>query len=134
VDLEFSFDGYGAVYICDECVKEMARTYGMITTDQAIELKAEVETLQTALYEAEVTNQGLERAVSGLTTARRYSAPVPVDRDVRPSETSTGSEEGLSEPAEDLDGGTEGTPESVHDKGMDDVRSDGSGTEFRLGV
>lgn len=132
IDFEFSFDMHGAVYICNECVLEMAHAAGYIAPDEARKLmfeanffKAEAEDLQTKVF-------GLEQAIDGLRIAGRSVGVDPrADADVPPSDDDSESPEGTGQLVE----GEGESPEPVHDEGMAELSDDDSGPigfEFSL--
>ncbi len=131
IDTGLQFEFYGAVYICDLCLGEMARLIGFLEPEYVQELKNKLEEAQNDNYLLTRQVDGLRMAVDGLSLARGTSGTDTVsaallaasDDDAEPR----GGQEGV-------DSGEVGPPEPLHDEGVAKLPDDASGNEFRLSI
>jgi len=141
VDLMLDFEFHGRVYLCNECLSEIAEIVGYLTPDHATQLKDRVASLEEENYrlQAEVAAfHEMEKAIG-----------VFVDRgNVRSVSDSPGSggigSDGLApdDSTEESSGGADrlgegegATPEPQHDEGMDVVHADdGGNADFSLNL
>jgi len=123
IDFEFSFDMHGAVYICNECLAEMAHAAGYITPDEARKYTFEVNFLREENSELTTKIFGLEQAIDGLRIAGRS---IGIDPDahasVPPSDYDSQSREGQKQ----LEFGEGEPPEPLHDEGVAELSDDDS--------
>lgn len=132
IDFDFSMDDFGAVYICNECLAEMAHTAGYILPDEARILKLRVALLEEDNKELRQKIFGLEQAIDGLRIAgssigdySEFDDPVSSDS----------ADEELREGQEQLDLGAGESSESLHDEGMAELSDDDSSSPaFRLNI
>lgn len=127
VDLEFSIDFHGAVYICNECIAEMAHAAGYILPEEARRLRFETNFYKEEVEELTTKVFGLEQAIDGLRIAGRSVGVIPESDDSGALSTEsevprTGQEE--------LDFGTGEPAESVYDEGMAELSNDDSGVTW----
>lgn len=147
VDFGTSIDFYGAVVLCHECMEAAGALIGMLTADKYFnsikmmaDMKDQMESLQ---YE----NSALRHAIEELNFANFHSGGMMVVLDssssynsvsnntgaiVSLSEDSENSDEALRDTAELLDSGTGENDESSDDKGVDELRSDESESDFKF--
>lgn len=105
----------GAVYICSECLREMAQEAGFLTVEQAEKLVAANIRLEDRAYESEQRQVKLENAISALSDLVTDSPDLPVI---------------LSALDEDAESDASGATES---KGSSNKRSSKSGAKQGLG-
>lgn len=72
LDTTMSLDFYGAVLFCEDCVREMAATVGMVPAEMSVSLEQEVEEANLAIARLEEKVESLERVVF------TYRMPNPV--------------------------------------------------------
>ena len=121
VDTKQSIDFYGAVYICDACIMEMAHLFGMLSSDTRDIYEAKLRTLEEENFDLKVKITGLEQAIDGLRIAGRIPGPDPV------RVSNVDSENGNSESEQrtpELDSGAGTDDEQGDDEGVGDLRSD----------
>lgn len=123
IDFDFSFDMHGAVYICNECLAEMAHAAGYITPDEARKYTFEVNFLREENSELTTKIFGLEQAIDGLRIAGRSIGAVSQPDD---SVSLRDGEEGASEVSEQLGEGKGESPEPLHDEGVAELSDDDS--------
>jgi len=132
IDFQFSIDFHGAVYICNECLAEMAHEAGYILPEEARKLKFQLNLLMEENGELQTKIFGLEQAIDGLRIAGRSLGAVSQPDD---SDSVHSTEEGPSEGQGELDFGTGESPEPMHDEGMAELSDDDSGnTEFTFSI
>lgn len=126
VDFDFSMDFHGAVYLCNECIAEMAHAAGYILPDEARKLKFEANFFKEEVEELQTKVFGLEQAIDGLRIAGRSVGTLSQsdDSDAVPTEPEI-SREGQ----EQLDFGAGEPSESLHDEGMAELSDDDSSTD-----
>jgi len=123
IDLQFNFDFHGAVYICNECILEMAHAAGYIAPDEAHQLKEKALILLEEKATLLEKIFGLEQAIDGLRIAGRSVGAVPERHDSAPVSSDAEAEpEGTGELVE----GERVSPEQVHDEGVAELSDDDS--------
>lgn len=139
IDFEFSMDFYGAVYICNECLTEMAHTAGFITPVEAEAFKKQIAELETDKFQLEVRLQGLERGLDGLRTAG-YLADSTFNHSNQPDSLidlgvpDRETHQVLPTGEEDVGSGTDRTPESDDDQDVGELRSGSKSKSFSLDI
>lgn len=129
IDFDFSFDDFGAVILCDECVYEMGHAANMITSKEFETLKQNYHQALVEVEEIRIINEGLEQAIDGLRLAgsstRTYS-------NANPSLLDEATEPEPLDGQVELDSGEGTSAESLHDSGVaelsDDAATDGTFT------
>jgi hypothetical protein len=149
VDTGISWDYYGAIYICNECVLEITHILGFITPQEAVELKTDRDVLAGEVHHLSVqlaSLHSLENAVDDFLESRnrlaglRVGSSVPISSEPATDssvESIDGGAEGGSPPTEGSVGSGAGTtPESDDDEGMAELHSDAGpdGSEFTLNI
>lgn len=125
IDFQFNFDDHGAVYICNECLAEMAHTAGYILPDEARKLKFQNNFLKEDNEDLVIKIVGLEQAIDGLRIAGSSlrSDPKPnAASDLSPADEEPRIRQ------EELDFGAGEPSEPLHDEGMAELSNDDSGT------
>jgi hypothetical protein len=142
--LQFEF--HGAVYVCNECLSELARTVGWITPAQAEVLKEQAETARREAFRLQVANdnfRALEEAINGYVRDRarnRHPSNREPDLVLFPgteyaSESDRDDEVGSPSGADQLGAGEGTSAESSDDSGVDELPPDASDNgEFRLDI
>lgn len=126
VDTEFSMDDFGAVYICNECIAEMAHAAGYILPEEARKLKFQANFLKEENEELEQKIFGLEQAIDGLRIAgRSFRLDPELDADSPSGEVN----EEPSEVTGELGEGEGESPEPLHDEGMAELSDDDSSAQ-----
>jgi len=126
IDFGFSFDDFGAVYICNECLAEMAHAANYVLPVEAQELKLRAALLLEENEELTTKIFGLEQAIDGLRIAGRSVGAVPESNDPVPvSSVGEDAENGTAELGE----GEGESSESLHDEGVAELSDDDSGSE-----
>lgn len=129
IDTGMSMEFHGAVYICDQCLAEMARLLGFSTQMDTFELRNRIDQLERQNYEYRRQLDGLEMVVNGFTLSRGTGGVDSVpDVDLAPSEP----DEGVSEPDEEVGTGEGAPPESVHDERVAKLSDDDTAFSFNL--
>lgn len=124
---------YGAVYICNECLKECAENAGYLEAKHATQIQEENMQLSVQVFDLTKKADGLEKAINELLTGGfQYSKPVHREPSLLESidldrEKSPGTEELV-------DTGAGAITESVHDEGVGELRSTSKSTEFELSI
>lgn len=132
IDFDFSMEFHGAVYICNECLAEMAHEAGYILPDEARNYKFQVSTLMEENAELHTKIFGLEQAIDGLRIAGRSTGVIPESDAV---DLVHPAAEGSFPGQDELDFGTGESPEPLHDEGMAELSDDDStNTEFRFSL
>ncbi len=123
IDTGIQIEWYGAVVICKLCVVAMGQMFGMLTEVQAENVLNNRNVLQQEIFELQKKLAGLEMVERGMAAAG-YVVPDHSGDVSVPSSSHQGNESGLSESKGSV--GDEGgaAPESVHDEGVDVIRSD----------
>lgn len=113
IDTQQSIDFYGAVYLCDKCIEEMASHFGMLSVVDAKNLQEANKDLEEDKFNLQVQVSGLEQAIDGLRIAGRI--------DVR-TDSVRNSSLPVSEPTETVPGGEEfmGSERGTSDESSDD--------------
>lgn len=81
VDFEDNYPVYGAVYLCDECIREMVNHFGFITPDRAMQIQAENVELQRTLDGTLEKIEALKEALHALGNVSRVWDLTPVSGD-----------------------------------------------------
>lgn len=132
VDLEFSIDFHGAVYICNECIAEMAHAAGYTLPEEARKLKFEANFFKEEVEELTTKIFGLEQAIDGLRIAGRSTGAVSESDD---SDAVHSAGEVSREGSGELGEGEGISSEPVHDEGVAELSDDDSepiGFEFTV--
>jgi len=129
VDLDLQFEFWGAVYICNLCLAEIAGTVGWFEPERADELRSDNEKLKAEVYRLQVhvaSLQALEKAANDYLSSRSSSGIQFGSSGSGPLHVIQG--EAGSQGTEDQLGAGAGTPDESGDvEGVDDIRSDDSG-------
>lgn len=135
IDFNFSIDDFGAVIICNECIRQMAQVAGYFTPDQAAAMTEENRLLRIEIAAITIRAEGLEQAVDGLRLAgssvRTYSESDVVLHSVE-DHSEPSNEPGKRE--DSVESGEEISAGSVHDEGMAIVPDDASSGQFRFDI
>lgn len=122
VDAQLSFEFYGALIYCSECVSEMAHLYGFITPGEQEKLEDELDSLRFEVATLRAAILNLENITDKLTSDRLRDRGYAVE----PSNNSKGNSE-LSELSEESGRGSgqddSETDESANESGPDDLRN-----------
>lgn len=131
IDFEFSMEFHGAVYICNECLAEMAHTAGYILPDEARNYKLQVNLLTEENEELTTKIFGLEQAIDGLRIAgRSFGTPSESDAVDFVHPAAEGSYSGQ----EELDFGAGELIEPLHDEGVAELSDDDAAVDFKFSV
>lgn len=119
---------HGAIYLCSNCLEEIANLAGYLSPEQVEKLQGEMKLLSDEVYALKVKENGLEVAIGGLVAAGLRSPDVDSDLPhvrIADSDTSTDS------PGEGNQlGEGEGTaPEPSDDEGVAELHPDDGGDE-----
>lgn len=131
IDTGLQFEFYGAVFICDLCLGEMARLLGFLEPDNVQALKDRLEEALNDNYLLTRQVDGLRMAVDGLSLARGAGGTDTVGAAL------LAAQDDSVEPSDGVDGvdpGAVGPPESLHDEGVAELSDDEGGNEFRLSI
>lgn len=131
LDTGLQFEFYGAVYLCDLCLGEMARLFGFLEPEYVQELKDKLEAAETDRYRLQRQVDGLRMVVDGFTIARGTGGADSVSTALSAAEMAD-AEPGEGE--EGLDGGASRPSESLHDSGVAELPDDEGGHEFQLSI
>lgn len=133
LDTDLYYEFHGAVYICSDCLAEMASLAGYARPEKVERMNIELNEALRSIEELTIQVEGLEQAVDGLRLSRSTSRDVtlPVATLSVPLDT-----EGASVSAPQLGEGTGIFTEPLHDEGVAIVPDDaGSDTGiFSLGI
>ena len=131
LDTDMHIEFHGAVYICSECLREMAQFVGFEIPERVKHLKERISALEEINTNLLIERDGLEKAVDGLSTARSVRR---VDTIWNPSDSVQLAFEGTEEGETKLGDRENESSESLYDKGMADVSANDSSTNpFSLG-
>jgi hypothetical protein len=123
---------HGAVYFCSECLSEIAIQAVYAPPELRRKLESRIETLEKAVYELTVANEGLEEAVNGLRRVRSTSVmPVTLDSSGVHS-SSQMAEQPASAGETPVAEGEGNSPESVHGEGSSSVPDSSESSDFSL--
>lgn len=109
IDTGISLDFEGAVYICCECVRQFAQSYGYTTPDQSSKASFAVDKLEKANYELTKRVGALEESLRALADAgygRDFTVHEPVTTTINTSGTSA------------MASGKKSTSKSLHDEDL----------------
>lgn len=132
IDFDFSMDDFGAIYICNECLAEMAHTAGFVTPVEAQALKDRAKKIQEENEALVVRIFGLEQAIDGLRIA---GSGAGIDSEPDDDDSVLTESEESPEGTGDMEQG-EGEPsEPLHDEGVAELSDDDNSdsTEFSFG-
>lgn len=152
VDVGFSMDWYGAVYLCCDCIIEITNIVGFLTPDQATQIKTERDSLVQENFDllrklAELVE--VDRIINGVVESRLRATLVgrsdshsdPVDSQTNEPRSSSdaefdgGSEAGPPFGSNDLAQGARASDEPSDDEGVDDLHSNGGDDgSFKLNI
>lgn len=119
IDTTLDLDFYGVVYICSNCLNEIAESLGYISNDKWIGLKYEREAIHDENEIVRAENDGLRSALNIL-TGHRCSDPRPArENKEEPSLNNEGSSSGT---AEGIEPGKSEPDTSSSEPGLSDVR------------
>lgn len=135
IDCEYDIEFHGAMYVCKECMLEMARKAGFYSTEETEKQRMLVVETQERNFELQKRIAGLEKAIEGLMDAgyRPGSRPITINR--------LGPAPALSDQPTlpgtiDVGNGKRETSEPVDDEGLGelsaDVSSEPASTAFKL--
>jgi hypothetical protein len=125
VDTGVSVEFHGAMYICNICCEELARTVKFIPHDEYKELKARNEELSELTYQLRTKLDVVEESLRGLVNAGyRYDGGSVIVSGGAVLEDVSESEGTVSEGTGELGEGEGTTPESSDDEGVVELRSD----------
>lgn len=144
IDLDFSMEFHGAVYLCNLCVTEMGTLIGLLSPRKKAELEEALSATLTQLYEVKRELDGMRMVVDGFTLAHGASNFTVLPPNLLPGdihvEAPTGGAEGEGGFDSESPSGTEGlgtgageTVESSDDSGVAVLSNDDSKPEFQLG-
>lgn len=123
VDAQQSFEFYGALIFCSECVAEMARLYGYLSGEEYEKLEDEVQTHRFEISTLRAAVLNLEEVTDRLSADRLRDRGYVVE----PSD-SVSSESEFPEVSSESDSGTgpddSETVKSADEPRPDDVRND----------
>lgn len=129
IDCGMSVEFVGAIYLCCECVAEMARMYGYMTPEEVKTMVNQVERLKTDVYEYKRQLDGMEMVVNGFTLARGTGG---IDSIGSSSLFVPGPDQGSRQGEEDLGAGEGKTPESSDDPRVAKLPDDAIPSNFSL--
>lgn len=132
LDWGAQWDFHGALYLCDECVIEMARLLGMGTEEQFTKLNFDLLTSREKINQLQGEIDALKKSFNGLDELNEYFAPAPASN----SSLSVGSvDEGeeLPDSTSGSSSGQEGLTEPLDDEGVDELRTTESSDKFEFG-
>lgn len=132
---------FGVVYICNDCIAQMAVTVGYFTPEQRVEFEERIMQLGNELAESTARIYGMEQIINGYSALGVHNPPdVPVLSSDSPSDSlgSEGPDQDSTDSAqhgEDEMGVGEGNPpEPTNDEALGDVRPTSDPSDFKLSL
>jgi len=135
IDVGLSMEFHGAVYICNECLSEMAEECDFLSPESAEKLKKQIDMLEKDVYALTKKEAGLERAVDGLVSAGYSRSDTPNSDSGGGTVTPLHNER--TEVTENNMGSGEGTPpKQSNDERMAELPNDAgsNASEFSLNI
>lgn len=132
---------FGVVYICNNCIAQLAITVGYFTPEQRVEFEEKIMQLENELGESTARIYGMEQIINGYTALGfHYSSDVPV-LPTNSGIDSMGSAGSNSDPTESTQHGEDemgigegNSPEPSDDEALGDIRSTSDDGDFRLSL
>lgn len=123
VDFGKQVEWYGAVYLCSECITEVARAVGFIPVAEFDKLLEELKKTQADKGLSDAKVEGVNSALDVLFS--NYSRGiVSVDEFVRSTVLDSEKSNGITESSEESNSGESKTDESIVVEGSDDIFDD----------
>lgn len=124
IDTEIQIEWYGAVILCDLCVIEMGRLFGMAPVEEVGRLMSTLAEKNVQIFELQKQLAALEGVRDAL-AAGGWVAPDSSNVLAVPSPDGEGTADSTSPGQGDVGAQGGATPESVHDEGLAELRPDG---------
>lgn len=138
-DCEMNIDFHGAVYICEECIKELAYKIGYISPDQNLEYQQTIANMQTEidLLKADLGNKTVlieALKVDNEHNARQSASSSDNSSDSPSSVDDSSSDDGAEKSKKRVATGKGKSTKSSTDEDVAGLRSGGGSTNSLLGV